>query len=352
MPSSCFNHHSSQMSFLEALGDLHSLMILQYPNQAFFNWCKLSSVPMQTRRGHTDQWCCTCLAIGKPLLVDQVTNPRLHPPWRKTSSWSRQILLLVVIMIWKHRTIWDPQPHLLGKGIKKSIIKRSLFQCQKVHAESACQRRRHRRRKFNPRVGKIPWRRNWQPTPVFLPGKPHGLRSVAGYSPWGRKELDTTENAHTVSSMRNSISIFWRFVSASLPLFVNCKQYTILVNWTSHLFPWFFFLSQWYMIHLIIRAVIGKHETGVHSLLPLVRLKKLQALYWRNRGQILLINVSSPLFTPVFFHQLSQIEYLLLGWEEKAVAGPLQPPRLRPTSLLLPQLGLDTTGLVTACIHF
>ena len=95
MPCSCFNHHSSQMSFLEALRDLHALMILQYPNQAFFNWCKLSSVPMQTRRGHTDQWCCACLAIGKPLLLAQVTNPQLHPPWRKTSSWSRQILLLV-----------------------------------------------------------------------------------------------------------------------------------------------------------------------------------------------------------------------------------------------------------------
>ena len=38
----------------------------------------------------------------------------------------------------------------------------------------------------------IPWRRNWQPTPVFLPGKSHGQRSLAGYSLWGHKELDTT----------------------------------------------------------------------------------------------------------------------------------------------------------------
>ena len=41
--------------------------------------------------------------------------------------------------------------------------------------------------------GKIPWRRAWQPTPVFLPGKSHGQRSLAGYSPWGHKESDTTE---------------------------------------------------------------------------------------------------------------------------------------------------------------
>ena len=42
-------------------------------------------------------------------------------------------------------------------------------------------------------MGKIPWRRKWQPTPVFLPGEFHGQRSLAGYSPWGHKELDTTE---------------------------------------------------------------------------------------------------------------------------------------------------------------
>ena len=46
---------------------------------------------------------------------------------------------------------------------------------------------------FNPWVGKIPWRRPWQPTLVFLPGESHGQRSLAGYSPWDCKELDTTE---------------------------------------------------------------------------------------------------------------------------------------------------------------
>ena len=46
---------------------------------------------------------------------------------------------------------------------------------------------------FNPWVGKIPWRREWQPTPVVLPGESHGQRSLAGYSPWGHKESDTTE---------------------------------------------------------------------------------------------------------------------------------------------------------------
>ena len=50
-----------------------------------------------------------------------------------------------------------------------------------------------RRPAFDPWVGKIPWRRKWQPTPVFLPGKSHGQRSLAGYSLRGCKESDTTE---------------------------------------------------------------------------------------------------------------------------------------------------------------
>ena len=56
-----------------------------------------------------------------------------------------------------------------------------------------------RRPGFNPWVGKIPWRRKWQPTPVFLPGKSHGQKSLVDYSPWGCKELDTTELLHFLS---------------------------------------------------------------------------------------------------------------------------------------------------------
>ena len=43
----------------------------------------------------------------------------------------------------------------------------------------------------------IPWSWKWQPTPVFLPGKSHGQRSLVGYSPWGHKGLDTTDCTHT-----------------------------------------------------------------------------------------------------------------------------------------------------------
>ena len=59
--------------------------------------------------------------------------------------------------------------------------------------ESTCQCRRCRRCQFNPWVRKIPWRRKWQPTPVFLPEKLHGPKSLGGYSPWSHRESDMTE---------------------------------------------------------------------------------------------------------------------------------------------------------------
>ena len=57
----------------------------------------------------------------------------------------------------------------------------------------SCQFRRCRRHGFDPWVGKFPWSRKWQPIPVFLPGKFHEQRSLAGYSPWSHKELDTAD---------------------------------------------------------------------------------------------------------------------------------------------------------------
>ena len=51
---------------------------------------------------------------------------------------------------------------------------------------------------FDPWVGKIPWRRAWQPTAVFLPGEFHGQRSLGGYRPWSLKESDTTKQAQHI----------------------------------------------------------------------------------------------------------------------------------------------------------
>ena len=71
-----------------------------------------------------------------------------------------------------------------------------LLKWQFSDKESACRCRRRRRCKFDPWIRKIPWRRKWQPSLVFLPGGSPGQRSLAGYSQCGRKESDTTEAIH------------------------------------------------------------------------------------------------------------------------------------------------------------
>ena len=68
--------------------------------------------------------------------------------------------------------------------------------------------RRHRRLRFDRWVGKIRGRRKWQPTPAFLPEKSHGQRSLAGYSPKGYKELDTSEWLNTPQNSQETGN-FW-----------------------------------------------------------------------------------------------------------------------------------------------
>ena len=65
----------------------------------------------------------------------------------------------------------------------------------RIGEESSCQCRGSKRCKFDPWVGKIPWSRKWQPTPVFLHEEFHGQRSLLGYSPWSHKEWNTTNTA-------------------------------------------------------------------------------------------------------------------------------------------------------------
>ena len=80
----------------------------------------------------------------------------------------------------KHRLTYDPA--LTLPGIYPNDFPGGLSVCLQCGRPG-----------FNPWVGKISWRRKWQPTPVFLPGKSHGWRSLVGYSPWGHKESDMTE---------------------------------------------------------------------------------------------------------------------------------------------------------------
>ena len=78
------------------------------------------------------------------------------------------------------------KPSLLHHALPASVVKNPSCQC-----------RRRRTCRFDRWVRKIPWSRKWQLIPVFLPGKFHGQRSMAGYHTWGCKELDMTEKLNT-----------------------------------------------------------------------------------------------------------------------------------------------------------
>ena len=105
--------------------------------------------------------------------------------------------------------------NLLGTFVNKVLLEHShtcvfvqcsclLLQASQMAQwkESTCQCRKHKRRRFDPWVGKIPWRWKGQPIPVLLPGKFHGQRSLAGYNPQGREESDSTQqlNNNTIAA--------------------------------------------------------------------------------------------------------------------------------------------------------
>ena len=100
--------------------------------------------------------------------------------------------------------------------------------------ESSCQGRRHKCGRFDLWVGRISWSRKWQPAPIFLPGKSHGQRSLAAYSPWGHKEADVTEQLSP--SEPSSIFSHWRYNSTCWQDWhnltnKNSTQATDLITW-------------------------------------------------------------------------------------------------------------------------
>ena len=99
--------------------------------------------------------------------------------------------------------------------------------------ESACQCRRYRRLWFDPWVGKIPWCRQWQPTPVFLLGKSHGQSLGGGCRPWGHKEWIHTRREALADGRRERLGYYFRF-PPSLSTMVLGGAASPLTSLTSH----------------------------------------------------------------------------------------------------------------------
>ena len=103
------------------------------------------------------------------------------PPTGLSTEQAPDLLLTLVLSVIQE----------IAEGFPDGAVVKSLLQC-----------RRRQRCRFASWVRKIPWSRKWQPAPIFLPGKHHVQRSLAGYSPWGCKELGTPKHAHTHTRTR------------------------------------------------------------------------------------------------------------------------------------------------------
>ena len=99
--------------------------------------------------------------------------------------------------------------------------------------EPACQCRIHRRSGFHPWVGKIPWRRVWQLSPVFLPGESHGQSCLAGYSPWGHKKLNTLEAISMPAPLSRDMRVYFSAVCCWWELEDGCFW-----RWKTHKNMW------------------------------------------------------------------------------------------------------------------
>ena len=128
---------------------------------------------------------------------------------------------------------------------------------------------------------KIPWRRKWQPTPVFLPGESHGQRSLVGYSPRGHKELDTTERLHSLtpnlliypmplSPFGNQLVgydmlILWRFCFYVHERCWSIVFYIWFVNILLEIFPTVFIIH-WFVVLFSCNVLFGFYIKAIPTL--------------------------------------------------------------------------------------
>ena len=104
--------------------------------------------------------------------------------------------------------IWIMKVYALARGFPGGASDKEL----------TCQCRRHKKCQFDPWVGMIPWRRVWEPIPVFLPGESHGQRSLAGYCPWDCKKSTRLKRLRTNAHM-------------------HLLKFSEIVNYTGYILP-------------------------------------------------------------------------------------------------------------------
>ena len=125
----------------------------------------------------------------------------------KISVWNQWLLVsfillsIVSLFVWKNNTTLNFELMILCCKLRHKVVSKTegdplIDNLASLVAQTKSICLQCRRPGFRSWVGKIPWRRKRQPSPVLLPGKSHGLRSLVGYSQWGCEESDTTERLH------------------------------------------------------------------------------------------------------------------------------------------------------------
>ena len=160
------------------------------------DWSSLGQMPFlvqsEMRQGHSQRSSpVSSGGLYSPELLLLRPGPELKACWGTDPRYPSSMLLPD---LWGPSSIFSEWRVFLLPGCWRLLWEqRSHFSC--LSGFSVCLQ--CRRPGFDPWIGKIPWRRKWQSTPVLLLGKSHGQRSLVGYSPWGHKESDTTEQLHT-----------------------------------------------------------------------------------------------------------------------------------------------------------
>ena len=137
--------------------------------------CKRFSTPLKRRFYRTK-----VMTAAKSQIVFSETSSNVLVWFHYSQQLSQQVAARCTMKTQKDKEIRNASQHVGG------CIKRYMFLATVFNT-------RYSSRVLFPGSGNIPWRMEWQPTPVFLPVESHGQRSLAGNSPWGHRELDTTE---------------------------------------------------------------------------------------------------------------------------------------------------------------
>ena len=158
-----------------------------------------------------------------------------------------------------------PQGHMPGNGNTESSENPDTTALGRNGKESSCQFRRCKRFGFDPWVRKISLRRVWQPTLVSLPGKSHGQRSLAGYSPAGHKESGMTEQLNTHTNTIKTLSFIKRCLLFHL-------SYIPHVFWMlSYIYLQFFLLQGSWHSRFTYKWILNAHFLSylwLHNKLP------------------------------------------------------------------------------------